>query len=203
MPKIAMIGAGSIVFCKTLMMDILATPALRDSEFCLMSRTTPKLERIKKFADRVIKDNGLNARVSITTDRRTALKEADYVIVMLQIGGVNAFKMDYEIPMKYGVDQCVGDTICAGGILYGQRGISALMEFCRDIREVRRHCLNHLHMIPYGIQDGIHPARRGGGVLGGFHHADLPQRDVFRQVDAVYGMSPVFLRREGRRDGLV
>ena len=66
MPKIAMIGAGSIVFCKTLLMDILATPALRNSEFRLMSRTMPKLERIKQFADRVISDNKLDASVSVT-----------------------------------------------------------------------------------------------------------------------------------------
>ena len=95
MPKIAMIGAGSIVFCKTLMMDILATPSLANSEFRLMSRTMPKLERIKKFADKVIAENKLKASVSVTLDRREALKGADYVIAMLQVGGVDAFELDY------------------------------------------------------------------------------------------------------------
>ncbi|HOD52061.1 MAG TPA: alpha-glucosidase/alpha-galactosidase, partial [Candidatus Hydrogenedentes bacterium] len=91
MPRIAMIGAGSIVFCKTLMMDILATPALKNSEFRLMSRTMPKLKRMKRFADEVIKANKLDAKVSVTLNRREALKDADYVILMLQIGGVEAF----------------------------------------------------------------------------------------------------------------
>jgi succinate dehydrogenase cytochrome b556 subunit len=55
---------------------------------------------------------------------------------VVRIGGLEAFADDIRIPLKYGVDQCVGDTICAGGILYGQRGIPAMLDFCRDIREV-------------------------------------------------------------------
>ena len=54
----------------------------------------------------------------------------------MRIGGLEAFADDIRIPLKYGVDQCVGDTICAGGILYGQRGIAAMLDFCKDIREV-------------------------------------------------------------------
>ena len=136
MPKIALIGAGSIVFCKTLMMDIMATPALRDSEFRLMSRTLPKLERIKRFADRVIKDNGLKASVSVTTDRREALKGADYVIVMLQVGGVDAFAPDYEIPMKYGVDQCIGDTMGPGGVFRTLRSLPVMLALANDVKEL-------------------------------------------------------------------
>ena len=147
MPKIAMIGAGSIVFCKTLMMDILATPALRESEFCLMSPKRLKLERIKKFTDRVIKDNALKARVSITTDRREALKDADYVIVMLQIGGVNAFKSDYEIPMKYGVDQCIGDSMGPGGVFRALRSIPVMLDLANDVKELcpKAHILNYVN----------------------------------------------------------
>ena len=115
MPKIAMIGAGSIVFCKTLFMDIVATPTLRNSEFRLMSRTMPKLERVKKFADRVIKDNNLDASVSVTLDRREALKDADYVITMLQIGGVDAFRTDYEVPMKHGSYRTVQYRVYCNG----------------------------------------------------------------------------------------
>jgi alpha-galactosidase len=147
MPKIAMIGAGSIVFCKTLLMDILATPALRDSEFRLMSRTRPKLERMKRFADKVIADNGLKASVSITLDRREALKGADYVIAMLQIGGVDAFQQDYEIPLKYGVDQCIGDTMGPGGVFRALRTIPVMLDLARDMRELcpKAHVLNYVN----------------------------------------------------------
>jgi len=147
MPKIAMIGAGSIVFCKTLFMDIVATPALRNSEFRLMSRTKPKLERIKAFADRVIKENKLGATVDITLDRREALKDADYVIVMLQIGGVDAFEQDYTIPMKHGVDQCIGDTLGPGGVFRTLRTIPVMMEIARDMQELcpNAYLLNYVN----------------------------------------------------------
>ncbi|MBI5091789.1 MAG: alpha-galactosidase [Candidatus Hydrogenedentes bacterium] len=147
MPKIAMIGAGSIVFCKTLMMDILATPSLKNSEFRLMSRTRPKLERIKRFADKVIKDNALDAKVSITLDRREALKDADYVIVMLQIGGVDAFQQDYEIPLKYGVDQCIADTLGPGGVFRALRTIPVMIDIANDVKELCPHAkiLNYVN----------------------------------------------------------
>ncbi len=147
MPKIAMIGAGSIVFCKTLIMDILATPALRDSEFRLMSRTMPKLERMKRFADRVIADNNLDASVSVTLDRREALKDADYVICMLQIGGVSAFESDYEIPMKHGVDQCIGDTLGPGGVFRALRTIPEMINIANDMKELcpDAHLLNYVN----------------------------------------------------------
>ncbi|MFQ6096593.1 MAG: alpha-glucosidase/alpha-galactosidase [Armatimonadota bacterium] len=143
MPKIAMIGAGSIVFTKTLMNDILATESLQDSEFRLMSRTWPKLERMEAFAKRVIEENGLPAKVCATLDRREALDGADYVIIMIQVGGVDAFQADYEIPLKYGVDQCIGDTLGPGGVFRALRSIPALLEIARDAEEL---CPNALIM---------------------------------------------------------
>jgi alpha-galactosidase len=136
MPKIAMIGAGSIVFCKTLMMDMLATEALQDSTFALMGPTRPKLERMEGFIKRVISENGLHAEVYSTTDRRDALRDADYVVVMLQIGGIEAFRVDYEIPLSFGVDQCIGDTLGPGGIFRGLRTIPVLLEIAKDMEEL-------------------------------------------------------------------
>ena len=100
MPKIAMIGAGSLVFCKTLMSDFLATPALAGAEFSLMARTHTRLDKMHQFVSRMIRDNGLAATVSATTDRREALKGTDYAVVMIQAGGVDEFRLDYEIPLK-------------------------------------------------------------------------------------------------------
>ena len=89
--RIAMIGAGSVVFCKTLMSDIMATPALAGSEFALMSRTEPKLRRMEEFGWRMLADNGVAGSVWATLDRREAIRDAAFVVVMLQIGGIEAF----------------------------------------------------------------------------------------------------------------
>jgi alpha-galactosidase len=66
------------------------------------------------------------------------LEDADYIINCTRIGGLEAFATDIDIPLKYGVDQCVGDTLCIGGIMYGQRNIACILDFCRDIREVSK-----------------------------------------------------------------
>ena len=136
MAKIAMIGAGSMVFCKTLSMDIFSTEVLADSEICLMSRTKPKLDRMEGFLSRVVKENGLPAKVWSTLDRREALAGADYVINMIQVGGVDAFQIDYEIPMKYGVDQCIADSLGPGGVFRLLRTAPVLMDMMRDMEEL-------------------------------------------------------------------
>jgi len=136
MAKIAMLGAGSLVFCKTLMSDFLATPALAGSEYRLMALTHTRLDKMEAFVKRMIKDNGIDASVVATTDRREALKDADYVVVMIQSGGVEEFRQDYEIPLKYGVDQCIGDTMGPGGVFRALRHIPALLDIANDMREL-------------------------------------------------------------------
>jgi alpha-galactosidase len=133
--KVAMIGAGSVVFCKLLMSDIMATPSLSGSEFALMSRTWPKLKNMEEFGRRMLKDNNVKGDVWATLDRREAIKGADFVVVMVQVGGVDAFEIDYKVPLKYGVDQCVGDTMGPGGIFRGLRTIPVLLEIARDMEE--------------------------------------------------------------------
>src|SRR5437764_14997948 len=134
--KIAMIGAGSVVFCKTLISDILATPALQGSEFALMSPTETKLRRMEAFVQRMIRDNQLPAKVTATTNRRQAIADADFVVVMIQVGGNDAFGLDYQLPLKYGVDQCIGDTLGPGGIFTGLRHIPVLVNIAKDMDEV-------------------------------------------------------------------
>ena len=134
--RIAIIGAGSVGFTRKLVRDILKVPALADTEFALHDISPHNLDMVQQLIARDIEGNRLGATLVATTDRRTALEGARYVISCVRIGGLSAFASDIEIPLRYGVDQCVGDTICAGGIFYGQRSIPAMLEFCRDIREV-------------------------------------------------------------------
>jgi alpha-galactosidase len=141
MAKIAMIGAGSLVFCKTLMSDFLNTPALANSEYRLMALSHTRLDKMEDFVKRMIKDNGVQATVVATTDRRAALKDADYVVVTIQSGGVAEFRQDYEIPLKYGVDQCIADTLGPGGVFRALRHIPTLLEIARDMRELCPHAI--------------------------------------------------------------
>ncbi len=134
--KICIIGAGSVGFTKKLCQDILTVPEFEDIEIALTDINAHNLDMIAQIIRRIVEVNKLKTRVTATTDRRQALDGARYVMCCVRIGGLEAFADDIRIPLKYGVDQCVGDTICAGGILYGQRGIAAMMEFCKDIREV-------------------------------------------------------------------
>ncbi len=134
--KVAIIGAGSVGFTKKLCQDILKVPEFETIEIALTDINVQNLEMVEKIIKRIVSSNNLKTRVTATTDRRAALTGARYIMNVVRIGGLDAFADDIRIPLKYGVDQCVGDTICAGGIMYAQRGIAAMLEFCKDIREV-------------------------------------------------------------------
>lgn len=136
--KIAMIGAGSIGFTRRLIQDILTVPELADTHFDLTDISEHNLDMVARLCRRDIEANGLTATVDATIDRRAAVADADYVICTIRQGGLEAFATDIDIPLKYGVDQCVGDTLCVGGLMYAQRTIPALLDFCKDIREVAK-----------------------------------------------------------------
>lgn len=136
MRKIAIIGAGSVVFCKTLILDIMATPGMDDTCFALMAPTRRKTPYVEAFLNKVIKENGLCSQVYTTTDRREALRDADYIISTFQVGSVTAFDIDYRIPYQYGVDQCIGDTLGPGGVFRALRSIPVTLDMARDIEEL-------------------------------------------------------------------
>lgn len=137
--KVAFIGAGSIGFTRRLLSDILAVSEFRDIEVAFTDINPDNLRMVTQLCQRDIDENELDIKIHATLDRREALKDAKYVICAVRVGMLEAFATDVEIPLKYGVDQCVGDTLCIGGIMYGQRGIHAMLEFCKDIREVASH----------------------------------------------------------------
>ncbi len=134
--KIAFIGAGSIGFTRQLLADILTVPEFHNIEVAFTDINPDNLDMVTRLCQRDIEENGLSIKIQATLDRREAFKDAKYVINCVRIGMLEGFATDVEIPLKYGVDQCVGDTLCIGGIMYGQRGIHAMLDFCKDIREV-------------------------------------------------------------------
>jgi len=136
--KIAFIGAGSIGFTRKLVRDVLKVPELVDTHFALHDINAHNLEMVERILAKDINANGLPATLSASPDRREALTDADFVINTTRIGGLEAFENDIDIPLKYGVDQCVGDTLCIGGIMYGQRNVPQMLAFARDIADVAR-----------------------------------------------------------------
>jgi alpha-galactosidase len=136
MAKIALIGAGSIIFSTTLLNDMLATPALSDATYALMDPSLWKIEKVEKWANGVIAKNDLKAKVYATDDRRAALKDADYVMSIFQIGGMEAYKHDYFIPLKHGVDQCLGQCVGPGGVFRGARSIAVFKDIIKDMEEL-------------------------------------------------------------------
>ena len=159
--KIAVIGAGSIGFTRTLLQDVLTVPELEDTEFSFIDINEQNLGMIVQLAERDIKANNKPAKISATTDRRKGLEGADYVLNLTRIGGIDAFRLDVEIPLKYGVDQCIGDTLCAGGIMYGQRNIPQILDFCQDIRKVANEDVLFLN---YANPNYTPSGRRTGGT---------------------------------------
>src|SRR3569832_584028 len=134
--KVAIIGAGSVGFTKTLISDLLHVPEFADTEFALTDINEHNLSMIREIIEKIVAVNKLPAKVTATTNRRAAITGARYIMSCVRVGGLEAFATDVNIPLKYNVDQCEGDTICAGGILYGLRNIPVILDFCKDIREL-------------------------------------------------------------------
>jgi alpha-galactosidase len=118
------------------MLDIMATEGLEDTEFALMAPSRRRTPQVEAFAKRVIAHNDLPASVWVTTDRREALDGADYVIATFQVGGLKGFEYDYKIPLKHGVDQCIGDTLGPGGIFRTLRSIPVALDMAHDMEEL-------------------------------------------------------------------
>lgn len=135
-PKIAIIGAGGVIFPLRLMGDMLTFPSLRGATYALMDLDRTRAERTAVAARDLAKHYGFPATIEATDDRREALTGAAYVIVTFMVGGLDVYRHDMEIPRTYGVDQRVGDTLGPGGVFRFLRSAPAYAEVARDILEV-------------------------------------------------------------------
>jgi alpha-galactosidase len=137
MAKITFIGAGSTVFAKNLMGDILGFPELANSTITLFDIDEERLRTSAIVARKVSAALGVQPTIEATTDRRKALDGADYAISMIQVGGYKpSTVVDFEIPKKYGLRQTIADTLGVGGIMRGLRTIPVLLSICRDMEDV-------------------------------------------------------------------
>ncbi|MCX8214242.1 MAG: alpha-galactosidase [SAR202 cluster bacterium] len=131
MPKRALVGAGSVAFARRFLQDVVGTPSLADSDIALMDVSEDRLDLIGAYARRLVSDMGTSATVDTTTDRLRALEGADYVITTIRVG--DDLAIDQGIPLEYGLDQSVADTIGPGGVFKALRTVPALLDICEDM----------------------------------------------------------------------
>ena len=136
MTKITLIGAGSVVFTRNLCSDILLVPALQDCTISLMDIDAERLKMAQALVQAIVDQRGLKAKVEASLDRREAIQGADHVITTFQQGGLDAYQLDIEIPQKYGVEQCVGDTMGPGGVFRALRTIPVLVDLGYEMDEL-------------------------------------------------------------------
>ncbi len=154
MIKVAMIGAGSVVFSKNLTGDILSFPEFKNATLCYMDIDEERLRVGADLCRKVAKTLGANPTIEATTDRRKALEGADFVINMVQIGGFNSTLVDFEIPRKYGLNFTIADTTGPGGLFRALRTFPMLSGLAREMDEICPNAtlLNYSNPMSMNIQ---------------------------------------------------
>jgi alpha-galactosidase len=141
MNKVTIIGAGSAEFATRLMTDILVTPALDAGTFALVDVDAERLHLAYQMARFLIGCSGKNWTVEASTERTELLPGSDYVINTIEVAGLANVRHDYDIPLKYGVDQCIGDTIGPGGLFKALRTLPDWIEILADVERLAPHAL--------------------------------------------------------------
>ena len=147
-PKITFIGAGSTVFAKNLIGDILTFPELVDSHLVLFDINAERLRTSEIVARKICEALNVKPTIEVTTDPEKALEGANYAISMIQVGGYKpSTVIDFEIPKKYGLQQTIADTLGIGGIMRALRTIPVLLEYTRIMERVSDANIMHLNYV--------------------------------------------------------
>ncbi len=132
MPKVTFLGAGSAVFARQLMTDILHIDGLDEGIFALVDLDVERLDLARRIAERLIERSGKRWQVVASTERVELLAGSDFLINTIEVAGLANVRHDYDIPLKYGIDQCIGDTIGPGGIFKALRTGPSWLAILRD-----------------------------------------------------------------------
>lgn len=150
--KVAIIGAGSTVFMRNIVRDLLQQPALISTHIALQDIDGKRLQESQMVAGQIISALKVPATVSASMDRREVLRGADVVITMFQVGGYKpSTVVDFDIPKKYGLRQTIADTLGVGGIMRGLRTVPVLVDIARDMRELCPNALLMNYVNPMAI----------------------------------------------------
>ena len=184
-PKITFVGAGSTVFMKNIVGDVLQRPALAEAHIALMDIDRGRLDESELVANKLISTLGVGASVSTHTDRREALDGADFVVVAFQIGGFEPCTVtDFEIPKKFGLRQTIADTLGIGGIMRGIRTVPHLWAVCEDMMAVCPEAIMLQYVNPMAINTWAiaekYPEIRQVGLC---HSVQLTAEELARDLD--------------------
>lgn len=183
MTKITLIGAGSTIFAKKLIGDILSYPELADVTLCLFDIDAKRLGLSERVAHRIAAKLGAHPKVIATTDRLRALEGSDYAINMIQVGGYRpATVIDFEIPKRYGLRQTIGDTLGVGGIMRALRTLPVLLAMTREMEQLCPGVI-HLNYVNPMAMNCLALARASSvTTIGLCHSVQITMRELARDL---------------------
>jgi len=160
--RVAIIGAGSAEFAAELMTDLLCTPTLPTGTFALVDIDAERLDLARQMGELLIERTGRDWTVEASANRADVLPGCDYVINTIEVAGLDNVRHDYDIPMKYGVDQCIGDTIGPGGLFKALRTLPSWIDIVRDVERLapEAEILNYTNPMSLTVLTGLRAARR-------------------------------------------
>lgn len=135
MTKISIIGAGS-AFTRDIALDILLIEGLEGGTIALVDIDERRLELARRLVLKIVEMTGKRWEVIASTDRRAVIGGSQFVINQIEVGGLETVRYEYEIPLKYGVNQCIGDTLGPGGLFKTLRTLPSWIEIVRDVEEL-------------------------------------------------------------------
>jgi alpha-galactosidase len=148
---VTLIGAGSAEFTAELVTDFLSVAALPQGELRLVDIDGRRLDLARRFAERLIDRTGKAWTVRAEVDRTELLAGSDIVINTIEVAGLRNVRHDYDIAMRYGVDQCIGDTIGPGGLFKAFRTVPAWLEILHDVERLCPDALVLNHTNPMSM----------------------------------------------------
>ena len=186
MPKVTLIGAGSAVFARQLITDILAVEGLDAGVFALVDIDARRLDLARRIAERLVELSGKSWRVEASTARLEVLPNSDYVINSIEVAGLQNVRFDYDIPKRYGIDQCIGDTIGPGGIFKAMRTGPAWLDIVADAERVAPRAVVMNYTNPMSILTLAALRSANVRVIGLCHSVQHTSRQIAGYLDVPY-----------------
>ncbi len=184
MNKIAFMGAGSTGFAKRILGDCIVTPAIEDMHIALYDIDPVRLEDSRMMLENILHNSGRrDVTVVATMDRIEALRDARFVINVIQVGGYKPCTVtDFEIPKKYGLRQTIADTLGVGGIFRAMRTIPVLEDFARDMEKVCPNALLINYTNPLAMVAGYMQRYTGINTVGLCHSVQFVAQELLEEV---------------------